>query len=333
MIHSLVVILLCIVFSCVTKRKNVQEDIDPVSKMLNWYRPVNQPVFSKDHGNNHDPVLFIDHQLDYPYQMIISHTESAAFLWKAHEFSWNSADWKLVSDEYVIGDHYEYDDGLKVNGTYYIYENGIVYTYSGSLESGNGQWKKSGSFPVDQCDDIGVFYEDGIFHIFGEYGDFPHGPDGSSLSHFRSSTGVGDWEIVDTRAVDPNPDGGAEFGVGDATITKVNGEYYLFCDRETKELPYRIVAWKSTDINEPFRFLDVVIQPRSEETGDWDNHRIQDGDIGFIPEKSRFVMVCNMKDLDGEPGYSDDHTYARNHLKGNETRVIGTFYMDLGTHK
>ena len=99
---------------------------------LDWKRPVDNPVFTTTHGNNHDSVLFVDPELEYPYHMIVSHTPEAAHLWRAKKFSWSSADWELVSDKYVIGKHYEYDDGVKVDGTYYLYEEGIVYTFSGS---------------------------------------------------------------------------------------------------------------------------------------------------------------------------------------------------------
>ncbi len=51
----------------------------------------------------------------------------------------DSSDWELVSDEYIIGDHYEYDDGVKVDGTYYVYEDGKVYTWSGPLEEASGK--------------------------------------------------------------------------------------------------------------------------------------------------------------------------------------------------
>ena len=57
--------------------------------------------------------------------------------------------------------------------------------------------------------------------MFGEHGHFPHGPDGTSLAHFTSSTGLGDWKLVNAKAVDPNPDGGHKYGVGDATIEKI----------------------------------------------------------------------------------------------------------------
>ena len=287
---------------------------------LDWKRPVDNPVFTSTFGNNHDSVLFVEPELEYPYHLIISHTPEAAHLWRAKTFSWSSDDWELVSDQYKIGNHYEYDDGVKVDGTYYLYEEGIVYTYSGPLEEASGKWKAAGTFPHKQCDDIGIYYEDGVFHMFGEHGNFPHGPDGTSLAHFSSTTGLGDWTLVNAKAVDPNPNGGHTYGVGDATIAKIDGQYYIFCDRESKGSPYKVVAWRSKDINAPFEYLGKAITPRSDEVDDWDNHRIQDPDIAYIPELGGHVMTCNMMDRDGNPGGNFPT------LRGKMTRVIGVFY-------
>lgn len=289
---------------------------------IEWYRPVDNPVFVTTKGNNHDSILFVEPELEYPYHLIISHTPKAAHLWRTKEFSWSSADWELVSDNYVIGNHYEYDDGVKVNGTYYIYEAGTVYTYSGSLVEAGGKWKATGTFPHRQCDDVGVYVENGVFHLFGEHGHFPHGPDGTSLAHFTSPTGVGDWKLVDAKAVDPNPDGGHKYGVGDPTIAKIEGNYYIFCDRESKGSPYKVVAWRSRELTQPFEYLGKAITPRSNEVDDWDNCRIQDPDIGYIPELDRYVMTCNMKDHDGNPGGNFPT------LGGRRTRVIGVFYSN-----
>ncbi len=290
---------------------------------LRWHRPVDNPVFTIDHGNNHDSILFVEPDLEYPYHLIISHEREHADLWRAKRFSWSSDDWELVDGRYRIADHYEYDDGVKVNGTYYIYEAGKVYTFSGPLEQASGRWKRSGSFPAEQCDDIGVFYEAGLFHIFGEHGHFPHGPDGTELSHFVSESGLGDWKLVNAKAVDANPAGGHRYGVGDPTIAKVDGRYYLWCDLESKGNPYKIVAWRSRSLDQPFEYLGKAITPRRDQTDDWDNYRIQDGDIAYAPELGRYVMTCNMKDHDGNPGGSFPT------LKGKQTRVIGVFYCGL----
>lgn len=287
---------------------------------LTWVRPVDNPVFTTDFGNNHDSVLFVEEGQEYPYYLIVSHTAKFAQLWRAKKFSWSSEHWELVEKKYKIAPYYEFDDGLKVGDTYYIYEEGNVYTYQGPLEDSSGKWKKAGTFPKKQCDDLGVWYEDGVFHIFGEHGHFPHGPDGTSLAHFTSNTGLGDWELVNPKAVDPNPDGGQKYGVGDATIAKIGGEYYIFCDRESKGSPYKVTAWKSSCLNEPFTYIGKAITPRSDEVDDWDNYRIQDADIAYVAELGGYVITCNMKDHDGNPGGNFPT------LGKNQTRVIGVFY-------
>ncbi|TWT36012.1 hypothetical protein KOR34_09090 [Posidoniimonas corsicana] len=291
-------------------------------RWIAWHRPVDANTFITTKGNNHDSILFVEPELQYPYHLIISQTPNAAHLWRAKKFSWNSADWELVSDQYRIGNHYEYDDGVKVNGVYYIFEAGRVYTFSGPLEQANGKWKLAGAFPHKQCDDIGVYVEDGVFHMFGEHGDFPHGPDGTSLAHFTSETGLGEWRLVNSRAVDPNPEEGHKYGVGDATIAKIGEDYYILCDRESKGSPYKVVAWRSRDLNEPFAYLGIAIAPRSNEIDDWDNYRIQDPDIAYIPELGRYAMTCNMMDVDGVPG---GHFPT---LEKTQTRVIGVFYSN-----
>ncbi len=287
-----------------------------------WHRPVKDPVFTTTHGNNHDSIIFYEPELEYPYHLIVSHETSGAFLWRTKTFSWSSAAWELVDDNYQIGGDYEYDDGVKVDGTYYIYEEGHVYTYSGPLEEASGKWVKAGKFPYKKCDDVGVFYENGVFHIFGEYGDFPYGYDGTSLSHYTSATGLGDWTLVDKKAVDANPNGGNEFGIGDATIAKIEGTYYLFSDIESENIPYKVAVWKSSDINTPFAYIGIAVAPRSNQTANWDNYRVQDCDILYVPELSRYILICNMMDTDGNPG-GDFPT-----LKDNATRVVGVFYSD-----
>jgi hypothetical protein len=300
---------------------NAKADIDPSAfDPLAWHRPVDNPVFTSAFGVNHDSILFIEPGNKYPYYLIISHTPQADQLWRAKKFSWSSDDWELVEKDYKIGNCYEYDDGVKVGDTYYIYEDGKVFTHTGPLESSSGNWQVSGRFPRNKCDDIGVFYEDGLFHIFGEHGKYPDGYDGTSLAHLTSPTGLGDWTLIDAKAVDPNPDGGHKYGIGDPTIAKIGEHYYIYCDRESKGSPYKVVAWRSPSLNQPFEYLGKAITPRSDESDDWDNYRIQDPDIGYIPELGGHVMTCNMMDIDGNPGGNFPS------LKKNQTRVIGVFY-------
>mgnify|MGYP001801901515 FL=1 len=63
---------------------------------LAWKRPVDNPVFTTDFGNNHDSVLFVEPDEEYPYHLIVSHLSKAAQLWRANAVSWTCADWELV---------------------------------------------------------------------------------------------------------------------------------------------------------------------------------------------------------------------------------------------
>ena len=65
------------------------------------HRPVDTNAFNTTKGNNHDSVIFVEPELEYPYHMIISHTDKAAHLWRARKFSWDSANRELVSDQYL----------------------------------------------------------------------------------------------------------------------------------------------------------------------------------------------------------------------------------------
>jgi hypothetical protein len=145
-----------LVFGLLYLSSHASELSEKKDPWLGWHRPVDANVFATTMGNNHDSVLFVEPELEYPYHLIVSHTPKFAHLWRAKKFSWSSEDWELVSDQYKIGNFYEYDDGVKVDGTYYIYEGGKVFTYSGPLEDSSGKWKVTGSFPHKQCDDIGI---------------------------------------------------------------------------------------------------------------------------------------------------------------------------------
>ena len=35
-----------------------------------WYRPVENPVFTINHSNNHDAILFVDPGQEYPYHLL-----------------------------------------------------------------------------------------------------------------------------------------------------------------------------------------------------------------------------------------------------------------------
>lgn len=290
---------------------------------IQWINPpgVGNPVFTSNHGNNHDPILFVDTDQEYPYHLLISHEKGGAHLWKTKSYSWTHSHWQLVSNKYVIDPRrYEFDDGIKVKNTYYVYEGGIVYTYSGSLSKGNGKWEKGGHFPDYQCNDLGVYHENGVFHIFGEYGGGAKTTNGTSISHFTSETGLGQWNLQDTKVINPDRIGRKKAIVGDPTITKINNQYYIYLDQKRPGNPYSITGWVSSELSGPFEFIGEIIEPRIEESDDWYNYRVQDPEIKYIPYLSKFVLLFNMMDRDGIPG---GHFPS---LKNKNTRVIGTVY-------
>jgi len=99
---------------------SIAEEKKDTFNPLSWKRPVENSVFTSSFGNNHDSILFIEPDHEYPYWMIVSHTQKYAQLWKSKTFSWTSEHWQLVDSQYKIGNFYEYDDGVKVGDTYYI---------------------------------------------------------------------------------------------------------------------------------------------------------------------------------------------------------------------
>ena len=70
---------------------------------LDWKRPVDNPVFTSAFGNNHDSILLVEPEQEYPYFLIVSHTGKSAQLWRAKTFSWDSSDWEIVEKNYKIG--------------------------------------------------------------------------------------------------------------------------------------------------------------------------------------------------------------------------------------
>jgi hypothetical protein len=300
------------------------ELVASASDFTTWERPADQPVFTVDHNTNHDAVFFVEPETAYPYKMIVCHRDRED-LWRTTEFHWSASHWELVDDAYRVAGTYELDDGVKVDGTYYLFEGGKVYTYSGNLADAGGNWERAGSWPNGDCEDIGVYHENGRFHIFGERGSVPFTPDdGRTLSHYTSRSGLGDWTEVDTAAVNPNEEGGRTYGVGDATIAKVDSEYYLYCDLETRNRPYEIACFRSDRLDGRFEYAGTAIKPRRDETDDWDNYRIQDGDIQYVPDLNRYVMAINMMDTDGDPGKSAGERGFD--LPRKQTRVIGFVY-------
>ena len=318
---------LCLLVACFACRQAPEEQVVNTD---GWHRPVENPVFTTDFGNNHDAIILVDSsQTPRKYYLLLSgwqcdKTENGkplTYLWRTTDFSWESANWELIDPNYNIGCQYEYDDAVWIDGTCYIYEDGLVYTHSGALEDASGKWKVAGSFPKEKCDDVGVFYENGIFHLFGEFGACDIKNDGAAISHFVSTTGIGDWQLVDSLVINPNTDGSGKIGVGDPTIFKYKNAYYILCDMETATEPYFITMWKADSLNAKFTRTTINLTARNNEVEHWDNYCIQDAEVIYLPEKKTWVMACNMRDKDGNPGPLSKFPYLRKF-----SRVVGFFY-------
>ena len=61
------VLLLPFLFPCLGKEANKKHD-----PWVGWHRPVDANAFVTTKGNNHDSVLFVEPELEYPYHLIIS---------------------------------------------------------------------------------------------------------------------------------------------------------------------------------------------------------------------------------------------------------------------
>ena len=325
--YTVVLVGFCLIgMACDTKSQDSYE-LPETTSATRWKRPTADPVFDVSRGNNHDAILFCEEESEYPYYLFISHEREHAYLWRAKEWSCSSEGWELVSENYQIGGFYGYDDGVKVGNTYYVYESGTVFTFTGDLAESSGKWNRAGKWPTSLCEDVGVYYDGSVFHLFGEHGDFPGRPNGTELSHLVSDNGKDGWRLLDRCALTPNRDGGRKYGVGDPSIIRANGLYHLFCDLETRDTPYRIIEWTAQSLDGPWEYRGVAVAPRDGEQH-WDNHRVQDPEVAFIAEMDRFVLLCNAKDIDGIPGGDFDST----HLRPGETRVIQVLYADrLGT--
>jgi len=66
--------------------------------------------------------------------------------------------------------------------------------------------------------------------------------------------------------------------------------------RMNHEPVHRIIGWRADRIGGPHEYIGKVIEPHDKQTENWDNHRIPDGDIAYIPSLNRYVMIANMRD-------------------------------------
>jgi len=63
-----------LVFGSLYLSSHASERSEKKDPWLGWHRPVDANVFATTMGNNHDSVLFVEPELEYPYHLIVSHT-------------------------------------------------------------------------------------------------------------------------------------------------------------------------------------------------------------------------------------------------------------------
>ena len=72
-----------LVFGLLYPYSDASEPSEKKDPWLGWHRPVDANVFTFTKGNNHDSILFVEPELEYPYHLIISHNPQFAHLWRS----------------------------------------------------------------------------------------------------------------------------------------------------------------------------------------------------------------------------------------------------------
>lgn len=272
-------------------------------------------------GNNHDAV-YLPGQAGskWRHYLVISGVGGIGQLYGSQQLTADASGWTLLDDDYTVAPHYELDDGLLIDGTYYIFEGRSIYAFSGELEGSSGQWVQAGRVPA-YIDDIGVYFDGETVHAYGEYGRFAHGHDGVSIAYVRTDPSFQDWELVSTSIANPNTLPGAEWGVGDPTLLVHNGRILMITDIEALGIPYRMALWESEGFDRNFDFAGILATPRPG-TADYNNYRVQDGEFA-IEGNGDIFLFANWMDTDGNPGQSLPNFSA------GWTRLVGGYSCAL----
>ena len=262
---------------------------------------VERPI-ADQFGNNHDAVYLPGREGDnWRHYLIISGVGGIGQLYGSQRLTADASGWTLLDDDYSVAPRYELDDGLLIDGTYYIFEGRKIYAFSGELESSSNAWVEAGSVPA-YVDDIGVYYDGETVHAYGEYGRFAHGHDGVSIAYLTTDKTFSQWQLINTSIANPNTLPGADWGVGDPTLLVHDDRVLMVTDIEAKGIPYRMALWESEGFDRNFDFAGILAAPR-EGTADYNNHRVQDGEFAIESDGSVFLFA-NWMDKDGNPGKS-----------------------------
>jgi len=282
---------------------------------------VEKPI-ADQFGNNHDPVYLPGNgEGAFEHYLVIGHEEGIQHLYGSNSLGPNGSDWTLITDDLFVSEYHELDDGLLIDGVYYIFKDGKIFTYSGDIAKSSRQWQITGSTP-NYLRDIGVYRDGDTIHIYGEYGDFEFGYDGLSLGYIKTDTSFADFELVSTKIIDPNTKLGGQWGIGDPTIFVSETKVYVAADLEGKDIPYRVSLWESSSFEKPFSFAGILAQADPPSAKSYKNHRVQDAE--FVPAgEGTILMFANWRDEDGDPGK------ALPKFSEDWTRVVGGYTCRL----
>ncbi|WP_135363022.1 glycoside hydrolase family protein [Halosimplex halophilum] len=250
--------------------------------------------------NSHDAVVF-DDSAD-AYHLLVHNSNRRRILLRSvePELPTNASGWEPV--ELTVNGRNpggSIDTAVEVNGTYYAYQDGQVYT---STTLAAEKWTHRSDSPPGQ--DHGVYYDTatGRFHLFYEAGD-REDHSGLAIGHATSPNGVTDWTV---RPPVYNTSG--RYKVGDFEVVEQDGVYFMFGDYTTDHPQYSVSVWANDDLYTNFTRVDTVMAPSGNDSATLDGYGIQDADVVRVGSDGRYVMFAHGHT--GETGPRYLHTFT-----------------------
>jgi len=189
-----------------------------------------------------DPVADYQSDDENPYKLVMKYDDRRAELHESSDLS----SWTQVSEDITPDYPMTGNDGpqgmVTVDGTKHLY-----YTHNEEgmrLFSGPSLTELSDQGTVlDGETDGGVYHVEGTYYLFTETFPAP-GPSGNGIRAYTSSNPDGPWTdegaVVDVR--DQN------WYIGDPEVARINGEYWLFTDRDIDHPNYVTAMWRGDDL-------------------------------------------------------------------------------------
>lgn len=271
-------------------------DADAIS--VEFSRPSNATVF---HFNSHDPVVVNETGPASGYRLIVHNSSSRRILYRSvgDEVPTDAADWIPVQS-LVNGDNPggSIDTMVEVDGTYYAYQDGLVYTAENLTAD---DWEYRSDTPPGQ--DPGVYYdaERGLFHLFYETGNRSK-HSASAIGHAVSPNGVKNWTVLPPVYNSTNG-----YDVGDFEIVKQDGLYLVFGDYTRDHPNYSVVVWANDDLYTNFTRVGTVMGPSANGSATRDSYGVQDADVVRVGPENRYVLFAHGHT--GERGARYLHAY------------------------